>query len=210
MKVYIGPYKNWIGPYQIAEKILFWRDKHEDDSVYDLGKKLSRINWLKKLCNWVESKKKRNIKVRIDEQDVWSLDSTLAYIIHPALKKMKDNKCGAPYVDDDDVPEHLRKSSAPPTENEWDVDDNHFKRWGYVLDEMIFAFEMENADWGAQFWKTQPKLDLKDYPEDEGKSTTPIRWEGEGECDYDEREKFEERIQNGFRLFGKYYQALWT
>jgi len=28
-------------------------------------------------------------------------------------------------------------------------------------------------------------------------------------CDYDAIEKVEKRIQNGFRLFGKYYQALW-
>ena len=32
MKVYIGPYTNWVGPYQIAEKILFWMDRYEDVS----------------------------------------------------------------------------------------------------------------------------------------------------------------------------------
>jgi len=131
--------------------------------------------------NWIGSKKKRTIKVRIDYHDTWSLDHTLAYIIHPALKKMKDNKFGAPYVDDEDVPDHLKKSAAPPTENEWDTDDNHFKRWDYVLDEMIFAFEMKNAD-----------------------------WEDEHYDDWDNRKEIEKRIQNGFCLFGKYYQGLWT
>jgi hypothetical protein len=28
-------------------------------------------------------------------------------------------------------------------------------------------------------------------------------------CDYDAMKVVEARIQNGFRLFGKYYQALW-
>jgi hypothetical protein len=181
MKVHIGPYRNWIGPYQIAEKILFWKDKHNDELVHALGKKLGDIDWLFKLCNWIDSKKKRTIKVRIDYHDTWSLDHTLAYIIHPALKKMRDNKCGAPYVDDEDVPDHLKKSAAPPTENEWDTDDNHFKRWDYVLDEMIFSFEMKNSE-----------------------------WEDDHRGDWDSRQEVEKRIDNGFRLFGKYYQSLWT
>ena len=34
MKVYIGQYKNWIGPYQIADKIFFWvRDYRFDDPL---------------------------------------------------------------------------------------------------------------------------------------------------------------------------------
>jgi hypothetical protein len=28
-------------------------------------------------------------------------------------------------------------------------------------------------------------------------------------CDYEGMKKVEERIQNGFRLFGRYYQNLW-
>jgi hypothetical protein len=28
-------------------------------------------------------------------------------------------------------------------------------------------------------------------------------------CDYEGMKQVEERIQNGFRLFGKYYQNLW-
>ena len=37
MRVHIGPYKNWFGPYQLAEKILFWMDKDNDDRVHKLG-----------------------------------------------------------------------------------------------------------------------------------------------------------------------------
>ena len=36
MKVYIGPYKNWFGPYQLAEKVLFWLDS-QDERVHKLG-----------------------------------------------------------------------------------------------------------------------------------------------------------------------------
>jgi hypothetical protein len=59
------------------------------------------------------------------------------------LKQLKETKHGAPFVDDEDVPEELKSTSAPPKKDDWDVDDNHFKRWDYVMDEMIYAFETD-------------------------------------------------------------------
>ena len=35
MKVTIGKYVDWFGPFQLAEKLLFWMDK-DDDRVYNL------------------------------------------------------------------------------------------------------------------------------------------------------------------------------
>jgi len=34
MKVYIGPYKDWFGPYQLAEKLMFWVPKEKDEYVF--------------------------------------------------------------------------------------------------------------------------------------------------------------------------------
>ena len=31
MKVRIGPYKNWFGPYQLAELLMFWVPKEKDE-----------------------------------------------------------------------------------------------------------------------------------------------------------------------------------
>lgn len=208
MKVYIGPYKNYVSPYTIAAKMLFWKD--EDSEIVDTFGEWLSTTWVNSFCAWIDTKRSRTVKVRIDNYDVWNMDSTLAHIILPMLKKLQNTKSGAPYVDDDDVPEHLRKSSAPPTENEWDVDDNHFKRWDYVLGEMIIAFESKNTEWEVQFWKALPKIDFKKYPEDEGKSVVPIRWEEPGECDWEGYNAYQQRIDNGFRLFGKYYNSLWT
>jgi acetylornithine/succinyldiaminopimelate/putrescine aminotransferase len=42
------------------------------------------------------------------------------------LKQLQETKHGAPLVDDEDVPEHLRSTTAPPRENEWDVDGNQY------------------------------------------------------------------------------------
>jgi len=38
MYVKMGPYPSWFGPFQLAEKILFWKDK-DDDAVFDLERR---------------------------------------------------------------------------------------------------------------------------------------------------------------------------
>lgn len=239
MKVYIGPYKNWFGPYQLAEKILFWIPKkkdeygypHTDERVHKFGEWLAhgsiepepevgqvriwsedrKNTWLYKLLLWIDSKKKRNIKVRIDRWDTWSMDDTLSHIILPMLKKLRDNKQSAPYVDDEDVPEHLRSTAAPPKENEWDTDNNHFRRWDWVLDEMIFAFETKAGvlqDWEDQF--TTGEYDFQSVLREDGLYQMVRGPNMTAETDWDGRKAYAERIQNGCRLFGKYYQHLWT
>jgi hypothetical protein len=62
------------------------------------------------------------------------------------LKQLNKVKHGAPIVDDEDVPEELRSTSAPPKEDIWDTDANHFKRWDWVMNEMIWAFEYKLKD----------------------------------------------------------------
>ena len=133
MKVKIGPYVNWIGPYQIAQAILFFIPKvkdeyglpHIDPRVHKFGewlahgsiedeKKIWRMSserpktWLYKFCDWVQSKRERTIKVHIDRWDTWSMDHTLAYIILPMLKDLFIKKHGSAFVGLEDVPEELR------------------------------------------------------------------------------------------------------
>ena len=190
MKVYIGPYRNWTGPYQIAEKLLFWMDKNKDSRVDNFGEWLAKSDTIVNVCEWIYSKKKRKTQIRIDKYDTWSMDHTLALIILPMLKQLKATKHGSPYTDDEDVPENLRSTAAEPKENEWDTDSNLFKRWDWVMDEMIYAFEKElDEDWEMEIYQREP----------EG-------WDDEKFAD---RKVIQDRIANGFRLFGKYYQGLW-
>lgn len=239
MKVKIGPYKNWFGPYQLAEKLMFWVPKEKDeygiertaDRVHNFGEWLAHgkvlpepavgeestawenrpATWLYKLLSWIDSKKKRKVEVHIDRWDTWNMETTLGYIIRPMLKQLNENKHGAPFVDDEDVPEELRSTSAPPKENDWDTDDNHFKRWDWVMEEMIFAFESlsggENEDWEEQF--ESGVYDLKWIKQEDGNFRMTKGLDHTAETDWDARKAYGERIQNGFRLFGKYYQSLW-
>ena len=233
MKVYIGPFKNWIGPYQIAESLCFWVKEVEDeygikrkpDWVHDFGTWLSGgengQSWLLKVCQWIESKRKRNVKVKIDRYDTWNMDGTLAYIILPMLKQLKATTHGSQSVDDEDVPEGLglRSTEASPKENEWDTDDNIHKRWEWILSELIWTFEQlhNDTDWEAQYhtgvtdlvWKPVdksgnevPEEGAKLYLMQKGPNDTSV-------FDNDGYTAHSKRIDNGLRLFGKYYRGLW-
>jgi len=218
MKVYISKYRNhWLSPYTILEKVFFWREIDYDEPKIE---KLSNIlhpfcDALHKFLDFIHP---RIECVKLDRWDTWSMDHTLAQIILPMLKQLNETKHGAPFVDDEDVPEELRSTSAPPKENEWDTDDNHFKRWDWVMNEMIWAFEqLVDDDNDAQFhsgvhditWKPVDKdgnevakSDALVFQMEKGSNDTHI-FDSEGYT------KHQERINNGLRLFGKYYRGLW-
>lgn len=195
MKVNIGPYKNWFGPFQLAETLLFWKQK-DDPLVYKLGhffafgttkeEKLDLENlckeetWLYALLTWLDSKKSRKVKIKIHKYDTWSMDHTLALIIVPMLKQLKETTHGAPLIADEDVPPNmgLRSTEAEPKKNSWDVDSNHFNRWDWVLDEMIWAFQQIGED--RDMYMSQ-----------------------------EEAMAYHTRIKRGTTLFGKYYSGLW-
>jgi hypothetical protein len=69
------------------------------------------------------------------------MDHTLAHIILPMLKQLKETKKGDPFTDDEDVPPELRSTNAKIKKNEWDTDEFHNDRWDWILDEMIYAFD---------------------------------------------------------------------
>lgn len=168
MKVKIGPYLEWWGPYQIADLLQYLgvSKKH----CVNVGNWLANTRF-NDLCEAIHERRKRKVSVKIDPYDTWSMDHTLALIIVPMLKQLKECSHGAPGVDLEDVPESLRNSN-PNYDIDGSVDDKWFDRWNWVLDEMIFAFEQTVED------------DIRD------KETN-------------------NRVNNGLRLFGKYYRSLW-
>jgi hypothetical protein len=88
------------------------------------------------------------VNVLVEPHDVWSLDWTLAQIIHPALMMLKQQKNGAPWVDPMDVPEELRPTPEELANYEEDArtDELWFDRFDYILDEMIWAFDQIKQD----------------------------------------------------------------
>lgn len=204
MKTTIGKYPTWLGPYQLVEKLCFWakKDNEYPQWVFDLGDKLAHSPAGGYISNAAEAylqfQTARRVRVRIDAHDVWSMDHTLGYIVLPMLKQLKETKQGSPMIEDDDVP-HLPKQGLSSNEGmQYDLFESdeydelcwkqYEDRWDWVINEMIFAFESlvgENEDWEDKYWTNE-------------------NYDSEGHT------KEGERIQNGFRLFGKYYSGLWN
>jgi len=207
MKVYLSNYRNhWLSPYIILKKVCFW--EKDEDRIYNLKDDPNNpyekwVNFLDPICKvwqkFLDIIHPRVMYVKIDHWDTWSMDHSLAHIIHPMLVQLNETKHGAPYTDDEDVPDELKSTNAEPKENEWDTDSNHFKRWDYVLNEMIWSFEQElKDDDESQFYDHSESLGL---PFEQALGKVKVDREG--------WEAHKNRKQNGFKLFGKYYQNLW-
>ena len=130
--------------------------------------------------------------IKIDEYDTWGMNTTLAHIIVPMLEQLKDNKGGAPWVDLKDAPLELSPSYTELREYEKSgtLDTNYFKRWDYVLGEMIFAFKFERDEDLLDYW-VEDKTNKENMVPDS------------------EYMKMKERVENGRMLFAKYYSNLW-
>jgi hypothetical protein len=202
MYVRMRKYPEFIGHRQLADLVFFWikdDDDREKDTIKDkfanwLYGSGERNTWFYKTCNWIyEKRSKRRVTVRIDRHDTWSMYSDLTLIILPMLKDLQKIKHGAPHVEDEDVPECLRSTTAPPKENDWDLDERWFERWDYILEEMIWAFEETMYDDDFEYEPNHhilPDGSLGEWMEDEAK-------------------EYNARVQNGHILFGKYFRNLW-
>lgn len=208
MKVKIGPYLTWWGPYQIADLLFGNPEKYlpEEEETWrhrwseKLGDWLAKT-WVADFCQWIYDKRERMVYVRIDNYDVWNMDETLRHIIGPMFIRLKAIKHGSGFIDDEDVPEHLR-STAPGARDgceAWDSDHNLHKRYDWLLDELIWAFttDHEEAKNGFYDWSKVNKED------DLNKQIHSMK------VDRDSLEAYEKRLQKAYCLFGKYYQTFW-
>jgi len=213
MKVNIDNYTSYWGPYQVADLL-----KHfgvSEDRCCDIGDKLVET-WFGKFLIWIDSKKKRKVKVKIHDYDTFSIDTTMAYIMLPLLKRFQATKMSNALVMDEDVPENLRSYNAPPTKYSYQWDGLSSKRWDWVLDEMIWAFEQVHVDndWEAEYVSGNVPLEF-----------TPAEYDEEFNVSFKEPEvrefnklpaidtkkykEYNDRIDNGLLLFGKYFRSLW-
>ena len=217
MKVYLGPHRDWIGPYQIAEMLCFWVREVPDelgimskpDWVHNFGTWLAEDrhgedSWLARACEWLQARKKRRTWVHIDNYDVWGMDHTLALIIHPMLLKLKTQKHGYGWVDNADVPREMRSSASGARrglKNKWDWDNYAEVRYEWMLNELIWTFEqlIDDNDGESQFYDHTERNKEKDF----NRSIQKLRVDRAG------LEAHHKRIENGLRLFGKYFRTLW-
>ena len=207
MKVFISGYRDhWISPYTILQRVCFWRVIPTDDDDVSFKDDPVIERWAERLTPFCE--KLRDFLdwihppvryVKIDRYDTWSMDHTLAYIIHPMLIQLRDTAMGSGQIDLEDAPEHLHPKVPPSAANNYDDETVH-ERWKWAMNEMIWAFEQKLNDDGTDQFYDHSAVDHS------ASLNTQV---GQMKVDRQGLEAHQKRMANGFRLFGKYYQALW-
>ena len=179
------------------------QDRKDDvlESIEDAVQSVYNVfNWI-----WYD-RRTQKVKVRIDRWDTWSMDHTLAHIVLPMLVQLKRTKHGAPNTDNADVPKELRMSKKQLTaySKTGDTDDNFFKRWNWILDEMIWAFDQKcRDDWEGDYYEYR-EMGPEESKDPNSLFGLKLVWE-----DREGQKAHQERMTNGFKLFGKYYEHLW-
>lgn len=178
MRVEIGKYRNWFGPYQFAKRVFFFLPESWQDSIGDFIPS-APFEW------WDKHFKKRHVIIDIHDYDTWSADYTLAMVIHPVLVEFRKEENLNSYpmaIDPEDIPDSVLAISGS------DQFELGMIRWKWILDEMIWAFvNILDEDSDTKFYNIEEKtMDIEKY------------------------KAHNQRIENGLRLFGKYYQNLWN
>ena len=211
MKVNIGPYKSHITTHRIKcdyLELMYGDDWHlikEKQYVWIdhlVVGFLDAVDYCLKPLNKIRNRK---VKVKYHNYDTWSLDHTLALIILPGLKQLKATSHGYPGVLNEDLPTACLKDASGE------------ERWEWVMDEMIWTFNEIANDYPSQntfqsgtldlVWTKVNKAGEVDpegvlYRMDRGPNHT-------FNIDFEARKKYDDRIQRGLILFGKYYRNLW-
>ena len=103
--------------------------------------------------------------IHIDNFDCWSLDYTLARIIHPALIRLKETKHGYPELWEDGMVTHHNWDRQLHFDFiDEDIETNYLiDKWNGILDKMIYSFGkiMEDDYFDNEEWeRIQEGLDL--------------------------------------------------
>ena len=207
MKIYINrPKNNWLSPYAIMEKVIFWREIDYDEPLVQNILKSTKLGWFCDKLYTIRSFFNRDIKyIHIDPWDAWSLEHTLSPIILPILQELKRVKNGAPFIADEDVPKNLRVGAKGTGNSDVhklfdDGDNTFFERYDYILDEMIWTFtQLSMDDHEAPFYDHTESSKEPDL----NKSVRKLKVDRKGLAAHNAR------INNGLRLFGRYYRHLW-
>ena len=138
----------------------------------------------------------QGISVKIDEWDTFNMDVTLAHIIHPMLVQLRKSETKG-------VPVLLEDILDAPIQYKTDEE-----CWDWILGEMIFAFKSKLYDWEAEFTTGKWDMQMSDIDKP-GKVEMTEGPEHTYQVDKEGMQKYRDRVENGYRLFGKYYDHLW-
>lgn len=192
MKVYLGKYVYPITTYDIASKIIFWDNneyRKKLNAILKFGlsynQNSKKLSILSKFLDKYNSYQKRKVFIKIDDYDVYNLDYTLSLIIEPSLKKLLDDEWLSFKADNEDLPKELQ------------ISDDEYK--------LISFTYLENDPRLPEIYnrlEQQPKYIIN-------KMIYAFNILNSTESDKI-KEDYKKEIDEGLRLFGKYFRNLWT
>ena len=211
MKINIGPYRGHITTHKLkCDYLEFmygdkWYDIKEEQYVWIDHIVVGILGGIDYCLKPVNKFRKRKTNIKYHNYDTWNLDHTLALIILPGLKQLKATNHGYASVDNEDLPTACLKDASGE------------ERWEWVMDEMIWTFEEiandypgEEAFHSGKHDVVWTKVDVHGNDDPEG---TLYRMDNGPDhtfsIDFEGRKKYDDRIQRGLILFGKYYRNLW-
>jgi hypothetical protein len=139
--------------------------------------------------------------VKIEDSDIWSLYHTLALIILPSLKKYKKS-C----------------TNGFPTCLLEDDEERAYKKWMTIIDKMIWSFSKIVEDDEFKYYlvksKEEEALQKQDFKKRKklGKLTGMEEISGFiyiGKYSEKKFKEFNDKMNEGLFLFGKYFRNLW-
>lgn len=223
MKVILRKSVDWFGPYQLLSPLEKLLEKVVKKYNLDEDLPFEIVSWIvdkiprEPFNNTHEFRKKlpwnKDI-IKIHPWDTWSMDYTLAQIVVPMLKQLKETKHGVPcefaHVGGEEYSSQLCFDFY--SKDAGQLFDKHAeKRWNEVLDKMIWSFDQILIDANANvYWEPY----WEDMDESEVVPDNNI-WERMGEkhprkkVNEFKREEYYAKLNEGFELFGKYYRNLW-
>lgn len=126
----------------------------------------------------------RKIGIRIDPYDTWNMDHTLAMLIVPMLRQLREQQHGIPGAFSPAHSTETHQLQFPFMDEDHDAAFARGEaRWLEVMDKMIWSFEQIIS-------------------EDSLTSDVPAGYHGSAE-------NYQRAIQEGIDLFAKYYRNLW-
>ena len=165
--------------------------------------------------------KPQRVSVEIERWDTWNMAHTLADIVYPMLLKLKEEKMGIPGdFSDAGGEDYIDQKSFEFYEesHNWAFNEK-CKEWDVVLDKMIWSFEqLLDDDWESKYHHGKHETEWvesdKPYPNPVTGKMEPTyqmvdKNPDEHWYDVEGHQLHEERMREGFELFGKYYRNLW-
>ena len=221
MRVYIGPYRNWFGPHQLAEKLCFWAKKDIVDEygmrdypeyVFKLGEFLAYGKW--RGINDIPNDAK-NLFINKD-QPTW------LYLFLERIETIKKRKVKI-QIDNWDtwsmdhtlalitLPLLKQLKETKHGSAQVDMDDvppemrmTSTEDWD---DQLVFDFYND-----PELSKQNIQCDIHDrwnWVMDEMIFAFEFIVDEDNRYSHNVNQEVEDRVANGLSLFGKYYQGLW-